>query len=113
MTIEALIAEVVAAWRSSDALRAAALFAPDGSYVESNGCAVRGRQALIAHFTQFFRNGPQWRIEIEAIVGDAMQAAVRYRFGLRQTSGAWEDRDGCAWVRREEGLIAEWREYHG
>ena len=56
-TLESL----VGAWRVGDALRAAAHFSADGQYGEAGAAPLTGRDALVAHFTRFFRDGPRWR----------------------------------------------------
>ena len=112
MTFRELIDELVAAWTSGDALRASAFFAPNGVYHESGREPVSGREAIASYFTRFFRDGPQWRFTILDVLVDGDRAAVAYGFEM-QRDGHWERREGCALVRREGGLIALWREYHG
>lgn len=112
MTLRELVDELVSAWLAGDALRASAFFATDALYHESGREPVCGRKAIAAYFTRFFRDGPPWRFEISDILIDGDRAAVAYRFGT-QHDGAWRMREGCALVRREGGLIVEWREYHG
>jgi uncharacterized protein (TIGR02246 family) len=112
MTLCELVDELVAAWRSGDALRASAFFAADGIYHESGREPLVGRDAIGAFFTRFFRDGPPWQLEISEVLVDGDRAAVSYRFGI-QREGVWQTREGCALVRREGGLIAQWREYHG
>ena len=103
----------MAAWRQGDALRAAAYFGSDAIYREVRGRTVVGRERLTEHFTRFFRDGRQWRFEVDDVIVDGERAAVRYRFGLRQGDGRWEERPGCALVAFDGGLINEWREYEG
>lgn len=110
--MRALIEELVSAWQSNDALRACAFFALDGVYHESGREPIVGREAIFAHFQRFFRDGPPWRIEIDDVLADDNRAAVTYRFATK-AGGGWQERAGCALVRRVDGLIAEWREYHG
>lgn len=112
MTIRALIEELIAAWQANDAHRASAFFAVEGIYHESGREPVVGRDAIFAHFERFFRDGPPWRIDVEEIVVEGERAAVAFRFAIA-TGGVWQGRDGCALVRRDNGLVASWREYHG
>jgi limonene-1,2-epoxide hydrolase len=112
VTIRSLIEELVAAWQANDAHRAAAFFAVDGVYHESGRTPIAGRDAIFAQFERFFRDGPAWRIEVDEIVVDGERAAVAFRFSTA-TEGTWQAREGCALVRREGGLVASWREYHG
>jgi len=112
MTFRELIDELVAAWRSGDALRASAFFAPEGIYHESGAEAVVGREAIAAYFTRFFRDGPRWSLDILEVLVDGDRAAVAYTFRTHR-DGTWRAREGCALVRREGGLLVQWREYHG
>ena len=112
MTLQELIDELVAAWRSGDALRASAFFAADGTYHEAGRGAIAGREAIASYFVRFFRDGPPWNFEIQEVLADGDRAAVAYRFGTKH-EGEWQMREGCALVRREGGLIASWREYSG
>ncbi len=113
MTLRALIDELVAAWQSGDALRASAFFAADGRYHEAGRAAIEGREAILAHFQRFFRDGPPWKFAVDACIVEDERAAVAYRFSIRIADGTWRGSEGCALVRREGGLIAEWREYQG
>ncbi len=113
MTINALIEELVSAWKTNDAHRAAAFFAPDAIYHESGREPIGGREAIFAHFQRFFRDGPPWQVDVDEIIADGDCAAVAYRFAVKASTGDWHERAGCALVRRECGLIAFWREYHG
>ncbi|MHB8146283.1 MAG: nuclear transport factor 2 family protein [Vulcanimicrobiaceae bacterium] len=113
MTTRALVEELVGAWQTNDALRASAFFAINGVYAESGRAPIEGRAAILEHFQRFFRDGPAWRIEVDEIVAEDDRAAVAYRFSIKGRTGNWRERAGCALVRREDGLIALWREYHG
>ncbi|GAC1428661.1 MAG: hypothetical protein NVSMB5_23310 [Candidatus Velthaea sp.] len=105
---------LIAAWRNGDALRAAAYFALDGRYEEAQHEAIDGRDALVAHFTRFFRDGPRWRIDVDDLFTAGERACVVYRFHVEGTGGAWRERAGCAVVRFDAaGAIASWREYDG
>jgi predicted SnoaL-like aldol condensation-catalyzing enzyme len=109
-TLESLIA----AWRTGDALRAAAHFVIDGRYGEAGAEPLVGRDALVAHFTRFFRDGPRWRFDIDDIIIEADRACVVYRFAVEGTGVAWRERAGCAIVTFEaSGAISGWREYEG
>ncbi len=112
MTVRDLIDELVGAWQSGDAHRAAAFFAPDGVYHEAGREPIAGREAIFAHFARFFRDGPAWRFDIDELIVEGERAAVRYRFAVN-TGGTWRSRDGCAIVHRADGLVALWREYQG
>ncbi|MEO9171241.1 MAG: nuclear transport factor 2 family protein [Candidatus Baltobacteraceae bacterium] len=111
--MRALIDELVAAWKTNDAYRACAFFAPEAIYHESGRSQLEGRDAILEHFRRFFRDGPPWRFEVDSVVEEGDCAAVAYRFAVKGSSGEWQEREGCALVRCEGGLIVHWREYHG
>jgi uncharacterized protein (TIGR02246 family) len=105
---------LIAAWRAGDALRAAAHFAPDGSYSEAGAEPLVGRAALVAHFTRFFRDGPRWRFDVDHIIMDGDLACVVYRFAIEGAGAVWRERAGCAVVAfATNGAISAWREYEG
>ena len=112
MTLRDLIEELVGAWQANDAHRAAAFFALDGIYHESGSEPILGRERIFEHFARFFHDGPAWRFEIDEMVVEGQRAAVGYRFGVNR-DGTWNMRCGCALVRGEHSLIAQWREYRG
>ena len=101
------------AWRAGDALRSAAHFAPDATYRETRHEPIEGRDAIVAHFTRFFRDGPQWRFEVDEVIVEGERAAVRYRFAVADSEGSWREKPGCAFVAFRDGTVAEWREYQG
>jgi uncharacterized protein (TIGR02246 family) len=111
MTLRDLIDELVGAWQSGDAHRAAAFFAPDGVYQESGRAALTGRDAIFAYFARFFRDGPAWRFDIDDVIVEGERAAVIYRFEIN-AGGTWRSHDGCAIVERDGALVVRWREYH-
>ena len=113
MTMRMLVDELIEAWKSGDAVRASAFFALDGEYVESGREPIRGREAIQTHFQRFFRDGPNWRLDVDAVVAEADLAAVAYRFSIKGDRDEWGERVGCAFVARRDGLIARWREYQG
>jgi uncharacterized protein (TIGR02246 family) len=105
---------LVAAWRAGDALRAAAHFAADGRYSEAGAEPLVGRDALVAHFTRFFRDGPRWRFEVDHIIVEGDLACVVYRFAIEGAGAVWRERAGCAVVAfAPNGAISAWREYEG
>jgi hypothetical protein len=105
---------LIAAWRTGDALRAAAHFDLAGWYAEAGREPLIGRDALVAHFTRFFRDGPHWRLEVDDILLDGDRACVIYRFSVEGSGQVWRERAGCATVMFEpSGAIARWREYEG
>jgi limonene-1,2-epoxide hydrolase len=112
VTVRELIEELVGAWQANDAHRSAAFFAPDAVYHESGREPIVGRDAIFAHFAHFFRDGPAWRFDIDEVIVDGERAAVGYRFGVNR-DGTWNTRCGCALVRCQDSLIAQWREYRG
>jgi uncharacterized protein (TIGR02246 family) len=112
--VRATVESLVDAWQSGDALRAAAHFAAAGAYREAGGSVVNGRDALVAHFTRFFRDGPRWRFEIDDLLVDEPRACVVYRFAVEGSGGIWRERAGCAIATLDaDGAVAEWREYEG
>jgi uncharacterized protein (TIGR02246 family) len=105
---------LIEAWRAGDALRAAAHFGPDGHYGEAGGQPLTGRDALVGHFTKFFRDGPRWRLDVEDVIVEADRACVVYRFAVEGTGALWRERAGCAIVAFDpNGAIGAWREYEG
>jgi len=112
VTFRELIEELVGAWQANDALRACAFFAQEGLYHESGREPLLGRDAILAHFARFFRDGPAWRFEIDDVIVEGDRAAVSYTFATNN-DGTWRTRAGCALVRREGDSIVQWREYHG
>lgn len=105
---------LIDAWRSGDALRAAAHFSDDGEYGEAGRTPLVGRDAIVDHFTRFFRDGPRWRFEVDDTIAAGLRACVVYRFAVEGTGGVWRERAGCAVVRFDpNGAIAAWREYEG
>jgi len=113
LTHREALESLFAAWRGGDALRAAAHFAGEGSYREAKREPIRGRDAIVAHFTRFFRDGPVWQMHVDHVVVEGDRAAVRYRFALKGIDGEWREKAGCAFVTFADGTIAEWREYEG
>jgi len=113
MTHREALTSLFDAWRTGDALRSAAHFATDGVYREARHEALVGRDALVAHFTRFFRDGPRIEFFVDDIVVEDKLAAVRYRFAIAGVGDTWTERPGCAFVTFADGTIAEWREYEG
>jgi ketosteroid isomerase-like protein len=113
MTHHELLDSLFAAWRSGDALRAVAHFDEHGAYREVGAEAVSGRDAIAAHFTRFFRDGPAWRFQPDETIVEGDRAAVRYRFEVEGRDGIWRERTGCAFITFADGVIAEWREFEG
>jgi ketosteroid isomerase-like protein len=113
VTVTELLESLFGAWNQGDALRAGAHFALDARYQEARHEPIAGRDAIVAHFTAFFRDGPAWRFHVEDILHHAERAAIRYRFETAQPDGSWRSRDGCAFVTLRDGTLAEWREYEG
>ncbi len=111
MTTRNLIDELVAAWEVNDAYRASAFFAENGSYHESGRAPHVGREAILAHFRKFFRDGPPWKFEVDEVIAEGDRAAIAYRFAVKTATGEWTERAGCAIVRRSGGLIEYWREF--
>ena len=109
----ATLERLFAAWRSGDALLAAASFSPQGIYREAGREPIVGRDAVAEHWIRFFRDGPVWLFEVDAIIGEGDLLAVVYRFSVKGPANAWSERAGCAVVRFERSAIVEWREYEG
>ena len=108
-----MLESLFAAWRVGDALRAGAHFRPDARYQEAGHEPIVGRDAIVAHFTNFFRDGPAWRFHVDEVLIDGGRAAVRYRYQVAQPEGGWTERPGCAFAACADGTLAEWREYQG
>lgn len=113
MTPREALEGLFAAWESGDALRAVAHFAPGATYREAKQDPIVGREAILAHFTRFFRDGPRWRIMPRQTTVEGERAAVEYNFGIFDEARGWTERYGCALVHFREGAITEWREYEG
>ncbi len=113
MTHREALSGLFAAWRTGDALRSGAHFAPAATYREARHEAIVGRDAIVAHFTKFFRDGPLWEFHVDETIVEEDRVAVRYRFAVTNIDGSWHERPGCAFVNFVDGTIAEWREYEG
>jgi len=113
MTHRERLERLFGAWRSGDALRSAAHFAPEATYREAGRAPLSGRDAIAAHFTKFFRDGPRWEFHVDDLIVEGDRAAVRYRFATALADGSWHERAGCAFVTFADGTIVEWREYEG
>jgi uncharacterized protein (TIGR02246 family) len=113
MTPRETLAGLFAAWDAGDAVRAAAHFAPDATYREAKHDPIVGREAILAHFTRFFRDGPRWRFVPEETTVEGERAAVAYRFEIFSDIGGWSSRRGCALVHFSAGALTAWREYEG
>ncbi len=113
MTHHEALEGLFAAWRKGDALRSAAHFAPDATYREARRAPIAGREAIVQHFTKFFRDGPRWEFYVDDTLVEGDRAAVRYRFAVVSSEGAWAEHSGCAFVTFADGTIVEWREYEG
>jgi len=108
------VRSLIAAWLAGDALRAAAHFAPTAEYREAGREPLRGRDAIAAHFTRFFRDGPAWLFEVDALFASGPHACVVYRFAVKGPGVEWRERAGCAVVGFDtDGAIAGWHEYEG
>ncbi len=113
MTVGEALTGLFAAWRTGDALRAGAHFAGEGVYREAAREPLAGRDAIVAHFTSFFRDGPRFELHVDDTIVAGDRAAVRYRFSIQRPDGSWQERPGCAFVTFADGTIVEWREYEG
>ncbi len=113
MRVRAALASLFEAWRTGDALHAAAHFALTGTYREVGREPIVGREAILEHFTRFFRDGPRFEFHADETIVDGERAAVRYRFAVADDGGRWEEKPGCAFVTFGDGTIVEWREYQG
>ncbi len=112
--LQANLDALVEAWRRGDALHAGAHFASDATYREAGREPVVGREAILEHFTRFFRDGPQWEFMVDECLIVGRRGAVVYRFRLKGRTGDWLERAGCAIVTfDEDGSITQWREYEG
>ena len=113
MTVREMLEGLFDAWRRGDALRAAAFFTAGGVYRDPRHEPVVGREALVAHFTRFFRDGPPWRFEVDDLIVEGRRAAVRYRFRVQSSDGDWREHPGCAFVETEGGALLSWQEFDG
>ncbi|MBD5636091.1 MAG: nuclear transport factor 2 family protein [Candidatus Eremiobacteraeota bacterium] len=114
MTHREALDGLFAAWRTGDALRSAAHFCVDGTYREAGREPIVGRDAIVAHFTRFFRDGPRFEFHADETIVEGDRAAIRYRFAVTAGPGErWHEKPGCAFVTFADGTIAEWREYEG
>ncbi len=113
MTHREALERLFSAWSDGDALRSGAHFAEGAVYREAGRAPLEGRDAILAHFTRFFRDGPQFEFDAQEVIVEGDRAAVRYRFAIVSPDGARSEREGCALVAFRDGTIAEWREYGG
>ncbi len=113
MTHREALERLFAAWSEGDALRSIASFALDAVYREARHEPLAGREAILAHFTRFFRDGPRFEFDAEDIIVEGDRAAVRFRFATVSQTGTRLEREGCALVAFRDGTITEWREYGG
>lgn len=113
MTTADLLEALIAAWHTGDALRACAYFRDDAVYQEARHEPLAGRDAILAHFVRFFRDGPLWRFDVDFTIVQGQDAAIAYRFAVKGDGEQWRERAGCAIIRCQGSLIASWREYEG
>ena len=113
MTLADVVTGLLDAWRTGDAHRSAAYFAPDGVYHEAGQEPIVGRDGIYEHFVRFFRDGPRWRIDVDEVIGGEERGAVLYTFAVEGAGNAWRERAGCAVVILRGGLVGLWREYQG
>lgn len=113
MTLDDVVQGLLDAWRTGDAHRSAAYFAPEGVYHEAGHQPIVGREAIYDHFVRFFRDGPRWRLHVDEVIGREDRGAVCYTFAVEGAGNAWLERAGCAVVTLQGGLVGLWREYQG
>ena len=113
MTHRESLAGLFAAWQAGDALRSGAHYALGATYREARREPIVGREAIVSHFTKFFRDGPRFEFRVDQTIVEEDVAAVRYRFAVIAPGETWLERPGCAFVTFEAGTIVEWREYEG
>ena len=111
ISIRDLITELVAAWQAGDALRASAFFSNDGVFAEAGHEPVVGRDAIVSHFTMFFRDGPAFRLIVKDTIAEEHRCAVFYAYELFKND-AWVKKDGVALVTVENGLVSSWKEFY-
>ncbi len=63
---------LLAAHKRSDAKAFAAIFTPDGEYVDAHGAVFHGRKAIADEFAAFFRDTPGSAMEIEIVSARAI-----------------------------------------
>jgi limonene-1,2-epoxide hydrolase len=109
--LEALIER----WRAGDETAAVAYFASDGVFHEAGREPIVGREAIAAHWAPFFHGGPEWRMTVHEMFGNAGgdRYTVSYTWEIKSADGAWSGKPGCAIVHLHDGKIALWREYKG
>ncbi|MBD5653829.1 MAG: nuclear transport factor 2 family protein, partial [Candidatus Eremiobacteraeota bacterium] len=103
MTHRERLESLFSAWRTGDALRSAAHFATGGTYREAGREPLVGRDAMVAHFTNFFRDGPRFEFYVDDTLVDGDRAAVRFRFVTVSSEGVRLERSGCAFVTFADG----------
>lgn len=93
---------MVAAWQADDALRSSAFFTPDGVFAEAGHEPIIGRDAIVAHFTKFFRDGPIFTLVVNDLIVEGNRCAVFYAFNRK---------NGVALVEVSNDLVSLWREF--
>jgi ketosteroid isomerase-like protein len=113
----AVVEAMVAAVNSGRAERAANAMSLDGVFVDSLGRRIEGRQALTDGWRGYFRLFPDYRIEVDAILTEGLEALLRgrargtlHRDGRAVEGGGWEIE--AAWRAVSDGRrVALWQVY--
>ncbi len=99
---------LLAAHKRSDAKAFAAIFTPDGEYIDAHGAVFHGRKAIADEFAAFFRDTPGSMMEIEivstrSIARNLITADCTTRF--RASEAATEIPGQCRMVCAREGDV--------
>ncbi len=108
----AWVAAYAAAWRGGDAEAAGALFADDVAYTfDPFGPGLRGRQQVVAHWTQAIAAQSELSLQMEEPIVDGDRAATAWRARFMR-DGAQVELAAALLLRFDgDGRCAELREY--
>jgi ketosteroid isomerase-like protein len=115
MDTRAVVEAMVEAINSGRGERVANAMSLDGVFVDSLGRRIEGRSALTDGWRAYFRLFPDYRIEVDGLMADEMEALLHgrargtlHRDGRAVEGGGWEVQ--AAWRAVSDGRrIALWQ----
>lgn len=101
-----------AAWRAGDAKAAGDLFADDAAYTfDLFGPGLRGREQIVAHWTQAIAAQSELKLEFEPALSDGDRAAAAWRASFVR-DGERVELAACLLLRFDaDGRCCDLREY--